>query len=252
MTEEVKTAQTAGEVNQTANTISEVQTEVKTEVKEETVGNVVNPVKETPKEETVPLSTFLEIKNSNKELSKQMKELQKSIEQGGTKKEVSSDIKAIAEQHGVDESFLQDFAQSVKAQAEVDIDAKISSRLKPLEEKEQSERIDKAFNEHFNKALERMPEYKDIVNPEVIKALSLMPANANKTFTQILDESYGHLVTGKRTMDATTQKGGKSDNFTVDLDRAKKDPTYFAEVMSDPNLKKQYNDGLMDRLASTM
>lgn len=251
MTEEVKTTPVE-EVKDTEPTISEVVAEgQKPEVKEETVGAVVNPVKETPKEDSVPLAAFLEIKNSNKELSKQMKELQKSIEQGATKKEVSSDIKAIADQHNVDEGFLQDFAQSIKAQAEAEIDAKISSRLKPLEEKEQSERINKAFTEHYEKALERMPEFKDVANREVIKALSLMPANANKTFTQLLDESYGHLIPGKRTFDAATTRGNKTDNLTVDIDKARKDPAYFKEVMADPELKKQYNEGLMDRLSRT-
>lgn len=250
MTDEVKTAPTAEESNQQANTNSEVKTEVKTEVKEETVGEVLVEKKETPKEDSVPLSAFLEIKNSNKEMAKQLKELQKSIEQGASKTEVSSDIKAIADKHGLDEVFLQDFAQSVKAHAEAEIDAKISSRLKPLEEKEHSERINKAFTEHYQKALERMPEYKDVVNQEVIKALSLMPANANKTFTQLLEESYGHLITGKRTLDTTPAKGGKSDGFTVDIDRAKRDSSYFKEVMSDPNLKKQYNDAMMGEVTS--
>lgn len=252
MTEEVKTTPEA-EVNKTEPTISEVAAQgTQPEAKEETVGAVVNPVKETPKEDSVPLSAFLEIKNSNKEMAKQMKELQKSIEQGATKKEVSSDIKAIADQHNVDEGFLQDFAQSIKAQAEAEIDAKISSRLKPLEEKEKSERIDKAFTEHYEKALERMPEFKCVANSEVIKALSLLPANADKTFTQLLEGAYGHLVTGKRTFDAATTRGNKTDNLTVDVDKAKKDPAYFKEVMSDPNLKKQYNDALMGGVTSML
>lgn len=248
MGEELKTAP-ATESDKVANTTSEVKTDAKPEVKEETVGSVVSPEK---KEETVPLSAFLEIKNSNKELSKQMKDLQKSIEEGANRKEVSSDIKAIAEQHGVDESFLKDFADSIKKQAESEIDEKISSRFKPLEDKDKAEKFNQTFDQHYSKALERMPEFDGVANKEVIKALATNPANASKTFSQLLEEAYGHLIQGKKTLDAGGSRGNKNDNLTVDIDKAKKDPAYFKEVMADPNLKKQYNDALSNRLYSTL
>lgn len=246
MTEEVKTTP-AEEAQKTEPTISEV-VEKKETPKEETIGDVVNPEK---KEETVPLASFLELKKSNKELSKQMKDLQKSIEEGANKKEVSSDIKAIAEQHGVDESFLKDFADSIKKQAESEIDEKISSRFKPLEEKEKAEKFNQTFDQHYSKALERMPEFNGIANKEVIKALATNPANSSKTFSQLLEEAYGHLIQGKKTLDAGGSRGNKNDNLTVDIEKAKKDPAYFKEIMADPNLKKQYNDNLMERLSKT-
>jgi len=247
MAEEVKTTPAEGE-KKTEPTISEV-VEKKETPKEETVGNVVNPVK---KEESVPLSAFLEIKNSNKELSKQMKDLQKSIEDGANKKEVSSDIKAIAEQHGVDESFLKDFADSIKKQAESEIDEKISSRFKPLEDKDKAEKFSQTFEQHYAKALERMPEYDGVASKEVIKSLVQNPANASKTFSQLIEEAYGHLIQGKKTLDAGGSRGNKNDNLIVDINKAKKDPAYFKEVMADPNLKKQYNDALTGNLQSSL
>lgn len=53
------------------------------------------------------------------------------------------------------------------------------------------ERIDTQFWEAFNRTIATMPEYKDVVEPQIIKTLSLMPANANKTFAQIIIGAYG-------------------------------------------------------------
>lgn len=51
-------------------------------------------------------------------------------------------------------------------------------------------RIDAAFQKYFKLAMDILPEYKGIVDPTIIKALSLDPANANKTFIQIITERY--------------------------------------------------------------
>jgi hypothetical protein len=179
-----------------------------------------------------------------------MKEVQKSIEAGASKKEVTTDLKALSEKHGVDADFLQEFAEAVRANAEKEVEEKVNSKLKPLEEKEKADKINDAFNTHYEKALKQVPEYEGIVNKEIIKALTLNPANAQKTFIQIIEEAYGHLITGKRTLDVATTRAGKNDSQEVDLDKAKKDQEYFKEVMANPVLKKKYNEKLTDRLAS--
>jgi hypothetical protein len=51
-------------------------------------------------------------------------------------------------------------------------------------------KIEVIFQKYFKIAIDGMPEYKDIVDPSVIKALSLDPINANKTFQQIIIEAY--------------------------------------------------------------
>lgn len=212
------------------------------EPKKETVGDVLDPKPVEKKEDTVPLSTFLEMK---KEMKQEIKDLKKTIEEGGTRKEIAADIKSLSEKHGVDAEFLQEFAQSVRE----GMKSENEELLKPMKEKEKAEKIDKAFNEHFSKALEEMPEFESIVNKEVIKTLSLNPANRNKTFTQIIEESYGHLVQGKRSIDSGSAGAGKSESGEVDMSRVK-DPTYFKEVMGNPALKKKYNEAMMGRLTS--
>ena len=62
MTDEVKNAQ-AGELNPTP-APSEAVAEIK--AKEETIGEVLKSQKQEPKDESVPLASFLEMKKENK------------------------------------------------------------------------------------------------------------------------------------------------------------------------------------------
>jgi len=93
-----------------------------------------------------------------------------------------------------------------------------------------------------------MPEYENLVNREVIKVLSLDPKNANKTFAQLIEETYGKAITGKRTIE-TTKPGGGKEPTEIDFDKALKDTEYFKEIMSNPTLKKKYNDSISSRVS---
>lgn len=219
----------------------------------ETTTEVVNPVvtmgdmlapKEAPR--MVPEAALLAQKAANKDLKRDMAVLKSSIESGASTREVSTDIKTLADKHGVDAEFLQEFSAAVRKQAEDELEGKLASKLKPLEEKEEATRRDSVFSEHFDKTLESMPEYKGVVNKDVIKTLSLDPKNANKTFAQILESAYGHLITGKRSIDTAKPRGGSAP--VVDIERASKDSEAFAEVMADPASRAEYNKGLENRL----
>jgi hypothetical protein len=78
----------------------------------------------------------------------------------------------------------------------------------------------------------------------------LNPANSNKTFTQIIEEAYGHLVTGKRTFDSASTRAGKNDSFEVDDERMHKDPEYFDTVINNPLTKEKYNKRMIERISS--
>lgn len=214
-----------------------------TETKDVKVGEALK-TKEEPKDiKMVPEAVLLDFKKENKDLHKELKDLKKLIEDGATKKEVSADIKSLAEKHNVDPEFLTDFAAAVRKEAEGDADAK----LKPIRDKEQADKLETVFNTNFDKTLEEMPEYSKLVNKDVIRTLAFDPKNANKTFAQIFESAYGHLVTGKKTLEPTKPQGGKADT-TVDVARAQRDPAYFNEIMADPDLKKQYNSSLESRI----
>lgn len=226
----------------------------KDEKTEGTVGDALGTTQksEEKKEEMVPLSALLEVKKDNKELAREMKELKKSIEQGASREEVSTDLAALAEKHNVDPDFLNDFAKAVRAETKRETEEEVTNKLKPVLEKDRAEKIDKAFNTHFNKALEGLPELKDVVNKDVIKTLSLAPENANKTFTQLIEEAYGHLNTGKRSIDSGTSRASKNAEVEIDHKRAATDPEYYKKIMANPAMKEEYNKGLVDRLSSRL
>lgn len=221
--------------------------------KEETVGEVLK-VEEGSKAEdksesrTVPEAVFLEQKNANKELKRDVKELKELIESGASQKEVSKELDEIAEEYGVDPGFIKTFEKKIRNEVARDMEEKLSSKIGPMEAKERTERIDKVFNIHYAKALEARPEFKDIAQAEVIKTLSLDPANAKKTFSDLLVGAYGHLVSGKRTLETTKGRSGDGVITEIDFARANSDPEYFQEIMADPELKAKYNKDLGPRL----
>lgn len=197
--------------------------------------------KDDSKGESVPLKTFLEIKKEKKDMEKELIELRKLKEDGASKSEVDSDLEAIAEKYDVDPKFLDELSKIIYSKAKGDVEA----TLKPLQAKEKAEKITKVFNEHFDKVIEEMPEYSDIVNRDVIKELTLLPQNAKKTFQQIIEETYGKTVTGKKTLETGTPRGGKD----VGIDESKlNDPSYFSKIMANPELKKKYNEGIAKRI----
>lgn len=227
-----------------------VETKVETpkEVEKETIGTVLAK-EEKSDSKVVPEAAFLELKRANKTLAKDLKELKASIESGDSKEDVSADIDSLAEEHNIDKTFLNKFAKAIRKDAEKDVEDKVSSRLKPLEAKDRAEKIDKVFTTHFDKAMAEMPEYNGKVNRDVIKSLSLDPANENKTFAQLIEDTYGNAIGGKRTLEQTTPRGGKATD-KVDVNRAAQDGSYLKEVLSNPETKKEYNESLIERLSA--
>ena len=198
--------------------------------------------------EMVPLSALLEIKKDNKKLTKAVKDLEDLIAKGGSSKEdIAEEVEALATEYDVDPKFASRLTKILEARAE----KKVGDTIKPILEqnerltrREKDDLITKAFTKHFNTAMETLPEYKEIVDPEVIKALSLLPKNADKTFAQLIEDTYGKAITGKRSIDEKQPGGGKEPQ-PLDYAKARTDTAYFQEVMADPVLKKQYNENLL-------
>lgn len=220
-------------------------------VEKETIGKVLDTTKtDKPMEvKTVPESAFLKEKKDRKAAEKALADLKASIEGGATTTEVSDDIASIAEEHNIDPKFLKQLAGAIEKTAERKAQEKIDATIKPIEARERAEKVEKVFATHFDKAMAEMPEYTEIVNREVIKTLSLDPANQDKTFQQLIEETYGRSLGGKRTFETTTPRGGKT-NGPVDFARASKDSKYLEEVLANPETKAEYNKGLTDRLST--
>jgi len=198
----------------------EQTTEQPTEATEPTVAELHEEKPKAPKPTEVPFAR-----------------LDKEIQR---RKDAEAELKALREQieERIGEAEDEDDSTEVK---------KLAQKLEQIEERENRSKMETVFMQHLNKALENSPEYKDIVNVDVIKALAFNPANANKTYSQLLNEAYGNAVTGRRTIETTTPRGGAKDS-KLDMQRAKNDTEYRREVLKDPELRKQYNESLTDRI----
>lgn len=194
---------------------------------------------EIPQPKVVEEHVFVAEKKARKAAERELKALKKSIESGATAVEISEEMAEISEEYDIDPSFLQRFAAGIKAETERELEAKFG-------QKAGAEKFDTAFDNALRVALERGPEFSKLVNPEVIKSLARLPQNSNKTVSQLLEETYGNALTGKRTIETTTPGGGK-DPEPLDFDKARKDNSYFNEVMKNPKLKKEYNEEMLKR-----
>jgi phosphoglucomutase len=169
------------------------------------------------------------------------------IADGATKKEVSDEVSSIADEFNVDPKFLKKIADSIRK----DVEGELENKLKPIEEMNKAEKFDKAFTKDVNEVLADMPDFKDIVNKDVIKSLTLKylsdSSKKNMTLREIIEETYAGSLRGKRTIETTTPRGGKEPE-DIDTVRMKKDPTYLAEVLANPTLKAKYNKEMLKRV----
>jgi len=220
--------------------IDQAETTVENPVEEtqQTIAELANDP-EVEEVRTVPEHVFVEQKKALKKAEKELKALKDSIESGASQREVSSDIESIADKYEVDKGFLEELSSTIKKDFENKLTAQQAA-------KQRADKFDDSFKKAYDQALDRGPEFSPIANPDVIKQLALLPQNAKKTISQILEDTYGNALTGKRTIE-TTKPGGGKDPEPLDIAKAEKDINYFNEVMADPKKKAQYNEQMLKR-----
>jgi hypothetical protein len=214
--------------------------------KEETVGDTLAEVSTEKKvPDVVPYSRLSAEVKKRKELESQLADLtSRAKEENLSNRDVDADLSKIAEEYGLDQTGLDKVAKAIKGQLAADME----ERLRPITEREANTRKEQIFNQHFTRAMENLPDLKDVVNPEVIKQLAYNPANANKTYTQLIQETYGGMVKGRETLESTVPRGGNFDG-AFDYSRAKTDPTYFDHIMTSPTLKAKYNEAMRQEMS---
>lgn len=214
--------------------MNDVTTTPEVKVESETTANTEQ---ETTQEEVSVADLHKAPETPKKPESVPLARLSKEVQR---RKEAEAELKALKAQL---EGDLED-DEDVNDVPEV---KKLAQKLEQLEGDKRTADLNKVFESNFNATLEKHPEYKDIANVEVIRQMAFNPANANKTYRQLLDEAYGNAVTGRRTIETTTPRGGAKDG-SLDMNRARTDTAYRHEVLADPVLRKQYNEGLTDRV----
>ncbi len=200
----------------------------------------------------VPEAALVKEKKGRQEAERLAAKLQKQIDDGAASPEDVADgiddLNAMAEEFDVDPKLLTKLTKSIETKARKAAEAATEAGLEPLKAADRASKINQVFSEHFEAAMAEMPEFKDVVNKEVIKTLSLDPKNANKSFRQIIEDTYSGALGGKRTLEQKQPNGGKGPD-EIDYDKAQRDGKYFGEIMADPVSKKKYNDGLAQRIS---
>jgi len=229
--------------------VKEAEAPIEEANQEPVLGDVLQtePTKE-PELKTVGLDKFLDIKKQNKELKREMEKLQERIENGDSTSDVSEDIESIAEEFNVDKKFLNKLEKSIRSSMDTELETKVSERMKPLEQERKQKDVDKIFEGIYGQAIERMPEYANIIDKDTVRSLATLKENAALSLPQLIEKMYGKSISGRKTVETTTPRGGK-ESQEIDYKLAVKDPAYFKEIMADPNLKKKYNDNLEARLS---
>jgi hypothetical protein len=212
--------------------------------KAETIAEIIGTDKK-PEPKMVPEAAFLELKGDNKQLKNDIKALRTQIENGASEGKISASIDEIADEFSVDKKFLNKLTSAIRAEVEAETENKFSAKLKPFEDRDRAQAVASVFTKHFDKTMAEMEDYKDIVNKDAIFALSLLPANASKTLPQLIEETYGSAISGKRSIETTTPRGGVASG-EFDFARANTDSAYLDEVLKDPALKKQYDEKVME------
>ena len=210
----------AAEVNEPEETVNDTQdtNDETNESTEPTIGETTDDVvEETPVVDTIPKARLDKEIRRRKELEAKLAELES----------------------------LDDDEENTPASDNQKSD--LEARLEKIEAKEKSIRLNATLESNITAALENAPEFKDVVNMDVIKQMALNPANKSKTYSQLLEEAYGNALGDRRVVETTTPRGG-ANNEKVDIARTQRDKEYLKEVLSDPDLKKQYNQGLEHRI----
>lgn len=176
---------------------------------------------------------------AKKAAQKKIDALEARLSSGETDKDISDDVKEIYDAYpDVDKKFIDMILSKAKSAAK--------SEIEPITKEQKARDIDAKFQKNFKIAMEKLgKDFDGIVNEDVIKKLTLLPENADKTFSQIIEETYGASLTGRRTIE-TTKPGGGKDPAPLNFDKARKDSKYFDEVMADPKLKAEYNKRMLE------
>lgn len=199
---------------------------------EGSIASIEAPAPEAKKEETVPLSVFLSLKDDMKELKQQLKERPQ------TKAEEKATIKAFTEKYP---DTNPDAIADILKMATDEVEAKFTPIIERIDSEKKQQAFDTAFDNIFSKALAENPDVKD-ANKEVIKALALTPKYNNTPVADIIREVYPAGMSGRATTENEIRVSADTIEQIVDVDAIT--PAQRSQIMANPTLRKAYFDKL--------
>ena len=199
-----------------------------------------NKPKEEPKDDSVPLAKYLELKS----------ELAAAKSQEMTKSEEKASLKDLAEEYDVDLDFVQKLASTISSEAQKKAKEEYEPFLKQQQEKERTQEQNKVFESVYEKAILAFPDLEGSINKNVIKALAFDEKNSNKSVKDIINEVYGGVIERVESAPgASFEKPSTGTRKSTGLDYSNLSKEDHDAIASDPSLKKGYGDWLEKNLS---
>lgn len=198
-------------------------------------------------QDVVPLSKYMEEKRERKALEARIAELE-SVKS----KPTSEDLRKLADEHGADPELLEALEKrwGTKQATEKVVDPELKKELEEIKQEQQKEKTEKIFNSLWDKAMEVAPEYKGVADKNVLRQLSFLPENRHLTLSGLMEKVYGGVVKGNKTIE-TVRPSGKEKGVS-DIDFKKMSDSDWEVVKENPELKKKYNEYLVETVKNNL
>lgn len=144
-----------------------------------------------------------------------------------------SDLDSYVEKYGADPQAMKDLRKALGLD-----DRKVLEKLESIEKRQKMEDLDKTFKQVLDKTLEERPEFKDVVNANVIKKLLLDPDNKEKTVEELIEETYGNVTFSKYTLESARKKSSVDD--LTDFSDIGSNTEKLAKIKANPETNKKY------------
>ncbi len=184
--------------------------------------------------ETVPLSTYLGLKDDIKELKKELKETKDS-----KKPSVIIDgLKDLADKYpDVNKEFLQDLLSSATTNAERKIEEKYTPILERQDNEKRQAAFDKAFDDLYTKTLADNTDLPKDIDKDAIKALAITSKYRDVPLADILTKLYPSTG-GKGSSENETRTAADRVDEITSFDKIT--PEQKKAIIADPEARKKY------------
>lgn len=246
------------------NTEKKVETTPEVETTEETKPQEEKPQMETLEsletlsektDDSVPLKKYMAEKNARRDVEAKAKELEAEITKlrenpYKSNQDIKLDVKSLSDKHGIDEEVLSDILnasynmtkEKVKAELQQELNPKLAE-LETIKKEKEKQDFENKFNNLVNQSLQEMPEYTDLVDKDDLKQWIKSGQYSKLTLPELIEQKYGKFVVGKKTLESSH---ASKQVDPIDASKPLTDEQIL-KLDSDPDLKKQWREGLLER-----